>query len=94
MGPGRALEDKPSARLKNIETFEVGLWINTFIPILIWWNYEGSSYKQYCSHLDPNYPQETLKTFLASNDYLRYKDLVSFHQYNTEDEVGVTMNTV
>jgi len=51
MGPGRALEDKPSARLKNIETFE-----------------------------------ETLKTFLASNDYLRYKDLVSFHQYNTEDE--------
>ena len=23
MGPGRALEDKPSARLKNIETFEV-----------------------------------------------------------------------
>jgi len=31
--------------------------------------------------------EETLRKFLASNDYLRYKDLVTFHQYNNEDEI-------
>lgn len=30
--------------------------------------------------------EETLRKFLASNDYLRYKDLVTFHPYNNEDE--------
>jgi len=31
--------------------------------------------------------EETLRKFLASNDYQRYKDLVTFHQYNNEDEI-------
>ena len=35
--------------------------------------------------------KETLRAFLATNDYLRYKDLVTFHQYNTEEEVFVIL---
>jgi len=31
--------------------------------------------------------EETLRKFLTSNDYLRYKDLVTFHPYNNEDEI-------
>ena len=73
MGPGRDMQDKPSARVKNIETFEVCTMYmdDDQIPQI------------YCKI------KETLRAFLATNDYLRYKDLVTFHQYNTEEEVFV-----
>ena len=70
MGPGRDMQDKPSARVKNIETFEVCTMYMDDDQI-------------YCKI------KETLRAFLATNDYLRYKDLVTFHQYNTEEEVLV-----
>ena len=56
-------------------------WIQTFH------NQHHDSHHN-CRH-DQNYWQETLRKFLASNDYLRYKDLVTFHQYNNEDEIEV-----
>ena len=75
MGPGRDMQDKPSARVKNIETFEVCTMYmdDDQIPQI------------YCKI------KETLRAFLATNDYLRYKDLVTFHQYNTEEEVFVIL---
>ena len=73
MGPGRDMQDKPSARVKNIETFEVcTMYMDDDQIHQIYWKIK-----------------ETLRAFLATNDYLRYKDLVTFHQYNTEEEVFV-----
>ena len=73
MGPGRDMQDKPSARVKNIETFEV---CTMYMD-------DDQIHQIYCKI------KETLRAFLATNDYLRYKDLVTFHQYNTEEEVFV-----
>ena len=112
MGPGRDLEDNASARIRNIETFEVAFRVFTIIVIstiilikIILRKVFASSWRatSTCASIiiviivvikindDHHHFQETLRKFLASNEYLRYNKLVTFHPYNNEDESEVLM---